>query len=403
MRFQRITAAAILGLLAAATTVRGDLFDLSVTGSNTNINAKGSSVPDLVDDLLNSDGKFKDIDGQSYNASLKYGDVNNAITLQSNAAGTDVTLRIPSTGLTKHFTGNSRDDVQNQIKDFLLKDGSSEYAKFLQKINEQSLLGVVDGNPRATTAIMSDHAYRTFGLNRSPARIEDAGKAGDVASNFRFDIEGGVTDNDDADETFVTGSFGSGFVGERFGLTFSTIINYRDIDGSSLYSIGEELGLPIQIITTGGGNGLSWQLTPTGIVAAGASYDLAAGGTMWGVGLTSAVDLRLGNFVFTLADQIAYYKGFSVDIGEYNFDTNVDQTVLKNGVGVAYLFGRAYVDGSITYTNFLQDAAVDHFWTPSIGFGWKFGAASGLHIAYKGDFGDDYTAHGGEATLYFGF
>ena len=89
MRFQRITAAAILGLLAAATTVRGDLFDLSVTGSSTNINAKGSSVPDLVDDLLNSDGKFKDIDGQSYNASLKYGDVNNAITLQSNATGTD--------------------------------------------------------------------------------------------------------------------------------------------------------------------------------------------------------------------------------------------------------------------------------------------------------------------------
>ncbi|CAN5582647.1 hypothetical protein BH10PLA1_BH10PLA1_01690 [soil metagenome] len=403
MNLKKISAVTIIGFAAITSTARAGLFDVSVNGSSSSASVKSSSVPGLVDNLLNAQGKFQEFDGQDYTASLKYGGVKNAMTFQSNATGTDVILRIPSTGLRKEFTGNTRDEVQQQIKDFLLKDGSSEYAKFLEQINKQSLLGVVDGNPHATTALMSDHAFRTFGLNRSPARIENSPANNDVASSFRFDVEGGVANNDEANENYVTGSFGTGFVGERFGVTVSTVLNYRDIEGSSFYSVGEELGLPILLLTAHSGNGLSWQLTPTAIIAGGASYDAAAGGTMWGVGIVSALDYRLGNFVFTLADQIAYYKGFNASIGSYEFATEVDQTLLKNGVGVAYLMGRTYVDASVAYTNFLQDAAVDSYWTPSVGFGWKFGTASGLHIAYKGDFGDNYSSNGGEATLYFGF
>jgi len=402
MRFRRLGTAVVMGVASLAGPARGDVLNVAVNGTSNSANVSGSSLPDLVDDLIKSEGKFKEFDGQAYNASLKYGDVNNAITLDANAAGTDVTLRIPSTGLVKRFTGSSADDVQDQIKDFLLKDGSKEYAKFIEEINKQSLLGVVDGNPRATTAMFSDHAYRTFGLNRVPPQYGQG--MSNVASNFRVDFEGGVTDNDEANETYFNGAIGTAIAGENIGVTFTTLLNYRDVDGSSLFSAGFELGVPIAIIPSKGAHGLSWQVTPVGTIGGGASYDLAAGGTMWGLGVTSALSYQAGPLVFTLANQYTHYEGFSMDIGEYEFDTNVSQNLIKNGVGVAWLFGPvAYLDGSLSITNFLDDAAIDQYWTPSVGFGLKFGHASGIHFAYKGDFADDYRSHGGEIALYFGY
>ena len=65
--------------------------------------------------------------------------------------------------------------------------------------------------------------------------------------------------------------------------------------------------------------------------------------------------------------------------------------------------GWGYVDASVAYTNFLQDAAVDGYWTPSVGFGFKFNDASGLRIAYEGDFANNYTSNGGTIQLYFGY
>ncbi len=402
MNLRRTGAAVVIGLSLFAGAARGDLLTLTVNGTSDNATVKGSSLPGLVDNLINTKGKFQTFDGQAYTASLKYGGINNAIVLDANASGTDVTLRIPSTGLVKHFTGANANDVQNQIKDFLLKDGSTEYAKFLQKINEQSLLGVVDGNPRATTALMSNHAFSLFGINK-PVRT-DVVAPGQTAPNFSIDASAGVANNDEADETFYNLAIETGICSDRIGVTFSTIANFRDVEGSELGSLGFELGVPIAMVIPTGAYGLSWQLTPVGSVAGGASYDLAAGGTMWGIGITSSISARMDRLVFTLADQITHYEGFSMNIGDYKFDTDVSQNVVKNGVGVAYMIStNFYADGSLTYTNFLKDAAIDNYYTPSVGVNLKFSANSGFRIAYTGDFADHYTANGAELRFYLGY
>jgi hypothetical protein len=323
----------------------------------------------------------------------------------SNADGTSVTMRIPSTGFVRTFTGPNRDAVETQIKDFLLKDGLNTYARFIQVLNEQTLIGVVDGNPRATTAIISDHAFQTFGLGRTPLARLDNPTEGGVASPLRFDFEGGVVDHDEANENFFTGTLSTGILGKNLGVTFSSIFNYRNIEDSALWNLAFEIGVPFFIIPPQDAErSWSWQLTPTGSVGAGASYDLAAGGTFWGIGITSALSYRVDRLVFTLANQITYYDGFALNLGEYKFDTLVEQEVLKNGLGVAYLTSWGFIDGGIAYTNFLQDAAIDGYWSPTVGVGLTWGKASGFRVGYKGDFDfDGYKAHALEATLYFGF
>jgi hypothetical protein len=403
MKFRLLTVA-MLAVMLIPSAGRADVFGLDVVGTSDSVRTRSDSLPDLIDDLINAEERFEVFDGQAFNANLTYGGVPNAMLFSTNAAGTSATLTIPSTGFTRTFTGDSRDDVQDQIEDFLLEEGAREYARFLEEINRRSLLGVVDGNPRATTAIMSDHAFTAFGLGRSPLARLDSPARGNVASSFRFDFEGGVTNNDEADETFFTGALGTGFAGENLGVTLTSITNYRDVDGSQLFSVGFELGVPFFVIKpTDAERSWSWQLTPHASVSGGASYDLAAGGTQWGIGITSALSYRLDRWVFTLANQITHYDGFSLNIGEYEFDTLVEQQVVKNGVGVAYLTGWGFVDAGISYTNFLQDAAIDGYFSPTVGVGLMFGEASGFRVGYKGDFDSDYEAHGLQAMLYFGF
>lgn len=394
----------VLAVFVLAAGVTAAPFGLTVTGTTDTRSVRSSSLPDLIDDLINAQGDFQVFNNQAFNANLTYGGVRNAMLFNANADGTSATLTIPSTGFSRTFTGANRDEVEDQIRDFLLEEGAAAYAAFLEQINRQSILGVVDGNPRATTAIMSDHAFYTFGLGRSPIQRLENPAAGKIVSPLRFDFEGGVTDNDEADETFFTGAIGTGFVGENFGVTLTTIGNYRDVDGADLFSIGFELGVPFFVIRPKDAeHSVSWQLTPHGSVSGGASYDLAAGGTQWGIGITSALSYRAGNVIFTLANQITHYDGFSLNIGEYEFDTLVEQQVVKNGVGVAFLTGWGFVDASLAYTNFLQDAAIEGYFSPAVGVGLTFGEASGFRVGYKGDFDSDYNAHALEALLYFGF
>ena len=157
-------------LLAPAIARAQDPFSLSgqtTSGPPASVTATGSSMVDLVQNLIKAQGDFAAVQNQSFNAGLNYGGISNAIQFQANSTGTSATLSIPSTGFTRTFTGSSRQAVLDQIRDFLIKDGTTEYAKFLNEVNQVSILGVVDGNPRSATAVMSNSAFFRFGLQRS--------------------------------------------------------------------------------------------------------------------------------------------------------------------------------------------------------------------------------------------
>src|SRR5437588_690743 len=75
---------AILSLAAASTPARAaDPFTLTAqptSGTATTVTVTGHSLPDLTDNLIQSKNQFQSLSGQPFNASLRYGSLNNAFT-----------------------------------------------------------------------------------------------------------------------------------------------------------------------------------------------------------------------------------------------------------------------------------------------------------------------------------
>ena len=109
--------------------------------------------------------------------------------------------------------------------------------------------------------------------------------------------------------------------------------------------------------------------------AAGVSIDLAAGGLLIGGGGVNTLALQLGMFELSLANELAYYSGLPIDdISGYDFDTELDQLIMKNGLKVGVHLGIFYLDAGSAFTNFLtSDAAVDFYATPFAGVGLALG------------------------------
>jgi hypothetical protein len=400
-----LLAAGLIG--AGAASARGeDFFQLSAdatSGTPAHVSTGGSNVIDLVNNLIEQESDFATLANRDFTGSLTYGGVKNAALFSANADVTRVTLTLPATGFSKTFTGANQDEVQDQIEDWLKKDGASEYAKFLKAIDQASPVSNVDGNPQATTAFMATQSFKRYGLN-STLSLEPKSAAND--NNNTFDFQAGVIQTDVVDGWYtMLDVSGAARFNDHVALSLALPVEYRNYQGSEVVSAGLELGVPVTLVNTHGG-GLGWQITPFGFGAGSGSVDLASGGVLYGGGVTNLLSLQLGPFTVAMANQFSYYHGTPVSWGDYRFETDVDQPILKNGGKIAWAPEEGLsIDAGITYTNFLDEAAVDHYWSPTAGVTLRFGKdhASGLRVGYAGDFGPGYTSHGGNVVLYFNY
>jgi hypothetical protein len=391
-------------LVLAALMVHGhalfaaDFFGVTANGGGNSVTVGGSNLINLTDNLINEQGSFASLAGQNLTGAVSYGGIPNALVFTENAAQTSATITIPITGFTKTFVGTSAADLQNQIKDFLKKDGPQAYAQFLEAVNQKSAVAMLDGNPQASTALIANDLFMRFGL-RNEQSTEPLSAGG--GPYFGLNVNGGTIRADDLNGTWAEVSFD---VGARFtdnvALSFGTAVDYRNEANSEAYTAAEEVALPITLIDNHG-NGISWQVTPWGFGGFAASYDEVAGGILVGGGATSSLALHLGPITLTLGDQIDYTHGVDISYDDYAFNTNLDQWIFKNGGDVAFLFPGTpiFIDASISYSNFLRDAAIPNFWSPTAGVGITLGGHSSLKFSYAGDFGKGYNANGGQVAL----
>ena len=390
----------VLSLLAGI--ARGeDPFTLTASGGGTNVSASSNNLVDLAGNLIDRQDQFLALNGKSLNGILRYGGVTDAVLFSENASGTSATITIPSTGFSKTFNAANEGDLRDQIEDFFKKNGAEEYAKFLDQIDQLTTIGVTDGNPLATTAMMADASFKRFGFQSPRFDVGEGPRLG----GFQIDAAGGVANTDDGDGYYADFGIGNTFrLGDRVGLSLNLDFRYRDVEGASVYQLVNTNALPIMIIAPDERDrGLSWTITPAFVTGFGGSWDLAAGGVPIGGQITSSLALRGGGWTFVLANQYGFYEGLPIDISDFRFETDVSQQILKNGVQVIRTFGRGFIDGGIAYTNFLNDARIDGYLTPSAGLGLRFGSASGIRVGYHGDFAEDFTTHGIDAQLFLSF
>jgi hypothetical protein len=407
-RIRPALAAAALLFASASPGRAEDLLRIDVP--SVAISASSNDFPSLVDDFLLQEGDFSGLVGQAtYTGTLRYLGIPDAAVLDVSNFGLDATLTIPSTGFSMAFSAASPDDLEQQIEDFVKHGGADEWSKFLEQVNAMSPLGLLDGNPRATTAFAASGAFRRFGLDASRSRIGwqegEVGRFG--AFQLRAEGGGGFIDVDGFDDLYsAEGELTlAGHFGQHVGVSLALMGQYRNYQTADMVDVGLELGVPLVILRPVDGSRFYWAITPFVQSAAGASIDLAAGGLFLGGGAVNAVAVELGPFELMLANELAYYGGLPLDdIQGYDFDTELSQLITRNGVKVGFFLGPFYVDLGSAFTNFLTaDAAVDFYASPFAGVGLALGRSVNLRLGYEADVGEDFTGHSGRLKLDFHF
>ncbi|MBZ0252880.1 MAG: hypothetical protein K8I02_06020, partial [Candidatus Methylomirabilis sp.] len=408
--------AALVGL-APASARAGDLFVAFVrTADNLPLRTaaiSGDSIVDLVEDFVRNQGAFAQFAGRRLEASLTYAGVPDALRFSIDGAGTQATLTL-LTGYTRDFIAGDRASLFGLIEDFIQKDGSREWARLLRELAQTTIVGLTDGNPVAMTAVVADDAFRQFGLEASVTRAQKRyEEEGGAASGLQFRLDPAYTyiDTDVGKGNRITIAPALGYrFNDRFAVSLSIPFAYADIEGSEFYQGGLELGIPITLVVPDRRTPLKWQVTPWGVGAASGSVDYAAGGLIGGGGVTSllAFDLPMG-FTVSMGNQIGFYEGQTIDYDEYEFETAISQQIQKHGGRLSKTVGEfAFVDASLVWTDFIQDAAVDDYLTPGGGLGVFLGERSRLRVGYSADLGenrqgDKFRSHTGTVNFDFNF
>lgn len=403
MRLRSLVLPALLTLLGLASAARADdLFRLEVEGTTDSLTATGSSARDLLGDLASQSGQFAVFEGQAFTASLDYAGFDDAIVLTSNDDNSVITLSIPSQGFSETFDA-SNGDLEEQLEDFLIRSGPEALAILTQATNEDTLIGVMDGNPASMTALTSAETFRLFGEFRNPFGPHVQGGDG-----LRFYANYSHIEAGDFDGYLVEGALtGAIRFTDQVALVLDGMLAYRNLEDAEVYTTTFIAGVPIRLTPEmTEEQPVFWQITPSFHSGGAGSADQIAGGIILGGSVTNLVGIRAGDFLFSSGQQIGYFDGQPFNIQDVEFDTRVEQWIFRGSLVASYGgFGGsgAYLQGGVVYTDFLEDAGVDNYISPFAGIGVKLGGESVFRIGVAADLGDDFTMYRGEAEVRFAF
>lgn len=444
MRTCQTAGAVLLGTLVLGVGVADgrDLFtvNLAETGNPGNSLFVGSSsLPNLLENLADQTGSFASFNGVPFSANLSYAGINNAISLQYDPTGGvngGEVIRI--TGLlgsdvTPTFD-RANGDLGNQIRDFFLKDDPDAIKDFLKQVNRRSLVAVTDGNPLATTARSARYKFERFGIHsdftdtegtlynrfsvdhgarRARVRAAERGEDPDllppvlenlpvhqaatpIRTRFHFAAQYVDANGFDGYSFDLNTSFEYVF-SEHVSGVLGLPVGYHSIEDADVFNGGVHIDVPIRFITPDYGReyGLTWQVTPGVSMDLSGSVDYAAGGVLWSGGVNNTFIFHMDRLRLVTSQQITFHEGQRLKLNSYEFDPGVSQQILKLGGKAVYSVGQKLdLYAGVTYTEFLQDAAVGHYWSPTGGVSFVFRNGANITLGYEGDFASDFERHG---------
>jgi len=400
-------AAATVAMILVAPGVADatDLFGVQATYSGGTITQTASSLPDLVEALVNNQGAFAPLVGNDFTGSLTYYGIPAAVTVAVQGE-TQLTITSPLTGLNQTFTGTDRSDLEAQLKDWLLKEGGSEAAKLIQAAAKHSAAAITDGNPSSATARMADRAFGTFGLFPATRVMRGSAPGHHAAVWFhtrqsKADTPVGTADSTDYELHLPWWlNFGPhvSLIGGGSG-------QYMDIEGTAIYGGGGALGLGIRPIVRDEQSTFGWQITPFAGLQGVGTYDGATGGLLDQFGIANRLEFQLSHGIqLIVANQFSHFSSLKLKIEGVEIDPMVEQNVLKNGLMVDVPLWTAksiYANGFFVDTRFLQDAAIDNYQTLGAGLSIRHDRIS-LNVYVSRDFASDYSSWNAGVGIAFG-
>ena len=187
---------------------------------------------------------------------------------------------------------------------------------------------------------------------------------------------------------------------DNMSIVFGLPLGYHEVSGAEVYNAGAHVDVPIRIIAQGDDKGFTLQLTPGVALDGGGSFDFAAGALLFSYGGSAAASFNLGPFTALTAAQFTFYESVAVSYGDIEFDPQLSQQILKVGGKLIYDFSdNGYVFGGLTLTEFVDDAAVDNYLTPTAGVGVRFQNGLSLQGSFEQDISDGFDRIGGRLAL----
>ncbi|MFN0134222.1 MAG: hypothetical protein ACKVW3_17050 [Phycisphaerales bacterium] len=406
-------AALVSVAVASASVARADddLFSVMVAPTGTGpapITVRDSNIINLADDLIDTTGDFSSFFGVDFRAALTYADVPDAIVFTMSADRQTATLQLLGQPVRTFSAANG--SLSDQIEDYLRGDrgGKRDLRRFFDEINRRSLVAVTDGNPLASTARAAQFTFDRFGFRADDPAFEGRGEDGNSEADgfsFRMDSIGGAirTDAGDGSSFTFAPSFQFRF-NERFAVVAAIPVEAHEIEGSSVGFVGFHVAAPIRVLLPSNGSPVLWQITPSLGSLFSASEDFAAGGLLSTAGVTSLLSLGVKDWTFSLVNHVSFYEGEKIKGDDFEWESGVSQGILKNGVQVSWRFAdNWFVYASGAYSNFLNDARVDHWWSPEAGIGFRTSGGFAVVGGYEANLASDYETHRARLTLQFGW
>ncbi len=377
----------------------GDLWEVLVTNTDgsgvPDLLVTGSSLPNLLENLINASADFQAFNGVALSADISFAGIANVINVTVDPVSQTGTLTFTILGAGAQTFVFSGTDLAGQIEQFIQDNLAGQITAFLQAINALSLIAVTDGTPLSTTALSADYVFDRFGLHADLTAWE----------RRQFDAEEfkeGMRARIDTFYNSISTDVGNGnsfsivpslewYLSKDLAIALQFPINYLDVEGSDVYNIHANLAVPIRVIAPTDDSPLGLTVTPFGTLAGAGSVDLVAGGLIGGGGVLGTVSLDFVNVRLSFSSQLSFHEGITMQYEEFSFDPGVSQQIWKNGLkGTANIGENFYVYGTVTYSQFLQNAAVDTWWSPGGGIGFRQPDGSSITVGYSADIGDGF-------------
>ena len=411
-RWLKTALVAIALALPASTATAQDLWSILVTNTDgmgiPDLTVGGSNLPDLINNLIDSAGAFASFTGTAFSADVSFAGISNVINITVDpvtATGT-LTFTILGAGAqTFVFTGAN---LQAQIEQFIQDNIADQLTAFLNQINQLSLIAVTDGTPMSSTSLAATYVFDRFALHADLTMAER--RAADT-QEFKEGLRGRIDTYYDSISTDVGNGNSVAFaVSLEYAIDKTTSVAvlipvaYHEIEGSDIVNVQGTVAVPINVITPTETSPLGLRVVPFGTLAASGSVDLIAGGLIGSAGVLATVLLDWDTVTLSFSSQISYHDSITLRYQGFEFDPNISQEIFKNGLKATFRQGdHFYVYGAGVFTQFLQDAAVDSFWTAEFGVGFRMANNPNIVVGYSGDFADGYPSDGARAMFQLPF
>ncbi len=320
----------IFSLAACAALSQAEVFTINVdnTTQNTSFTQSFSSVTDTFDsldtDYIINQINYTPTDAISAGVNFRGLPMNLAYT----GSSTDLTLTIADIGVTETFSGATREDSVEALKDWLKTNGAATVEKIMKKLAEVSSSDPIAGNPNSVMSISVANDFSTGFMSvasqqQGVASTTQSANSIYIAPAFSsYDVDGV-----DSKNYLLPLAYSFNFdrdINEK--ITISMPISYTDVEGSKSASLGFGIAYTKPVTS-------DWILTPAISYGATGSADLGSLAQVASASLTSSYQWNLGdNYLLSMGNMVGYYSTVKFYDGDYAYDPGIENVVFRNAL-----------------------------------------------------------------------